>query len=183
MDTIPSPHRDEHRSLNGPLLWALGFSRRGFLSHLRFPRQQTSFVVAVNVLPKAFTMRNAVKDYNTYADVDEDFYLQGNHRHVQVPRRRLVKVARFEDLLFDFNGVGIRMFPPKVTTYWQLFLAGRRGIQHGFKAADRKVFFRTGSGCSRLSASRCLISAALTQRPAVPHRRRALETGRPALPS
>jgi hypothetical protein len=58
--------------------------------------------------------------------------------------------------------------------------AGRRGIQHGFKAADRKMFFRTGSGCSRLSKSRCLISASLAQRPAVPHRRRALETGRPA---
>lgn len=27
------------------------------------------------------TMRNAVKDYNTCGDVDEDFFLQGNHRH------------------------------------------------------------------------------------------------------
>jgi hypothetical protein len=28
-------------------------------------------------------MRNAVKDYNTHADVDEEFFLQGNHRHAR----------------------------------------------------------------------------------------------------
>lgn len=28
-------------------------------------------------------LRNAVKDYNTYGEIDEDFFLQENHRHAR----------------------------------------------------------------------------------------------------